>query len=325
MHLDERQKRQKKKTTGKCWNKDKSRSKAHTVINHFLSFLSSSKAPELLIVSFAVIPHLALFCRVSDLIRRRQKRLSWCCRRQETPKWKAQYVMQSLKSSLTWMCGDPKRWTSSALSLEYLWLVADCMEATASRQRFMPSPGGARDGDITCELMRSKSLRNCDKGKRKENETIVAHHAQEFAQLIFTISLNLPATLCGACCPAASRWACPGRFLCLAALRHRRGCRESSAQPRCQHPRQPTRSNSPRRSRQPLIRRKQHNKVVMFCGHRRSNHNCGISVFRVARQKKEISGSARAIYRNQCLYSIMDPTSRHSLSLAQRPSICVAH
>lgn len=89
----------------------------------------------------------------------------------------------NLKShhSLTWMCGDPRRWTSSALSREYLWLVADCMESTASRQRFMASPGGALDGDITWELMRSNSLWNCDekwrRKKKKKHETFVAHHS----------------------------------------------------------------------------------------------------------------------------------------------------
>lgn len=45
------------------------------------------------------------------------------------------------------------------------------MESTASRQRFMASPGGARDGDITCELIRSKSFNqewHEKKGKKED-------------------------------------------------------------------------------------------------------------------------------------------------------------
>lgn len=115
----------------------------------------------------------------------------------------------NLKShhSLTWMCGDPRRCTSSALSREYLWLVADCMESTASRQRFIASPGGALDGDITCELMRSNSLRNWDERWRRKKKKSMKHllHitrfssgnylASEFTQLNIVFVPNLPATL----------------------------------------------------------------------------------------------------------------------------------
>lgn len=165
------------------------------------------------------------------------------------------------------MCGEPSRWTSSALSREYLWLVADCMASTASRQRFMASPGGALDGDITCELMRSNSLWNYDEkwqgGRRKKTWNICCTSLTSRVEIIFRVSShnlassfvvsNLPATLHEAYYLSASKWEHRGRLHCPAELRRRRVYRESSVQLRCPHPHRPTRSNTPMRCLRLLI------------------------------------------------------------------------
>lgn len=157
------------------------------VINHFSAgFCLHIQSPKVVINSLVYRNFTSLFifpeCRAFQ--KRWQKKNTpssdafflLACRRDSTgtdfqhPHTAAYYIMSKEMSSLTWMCGDPRRCTSSALSLEYLWLVADCMASTASRQRLMESPGGARDGDITCELMRSNSLRNCDETMTEREE-----------------------------------------------------------------------------------------------------------------------------------------------------------
>lgn len=110
--------------------------------------------------------------------------------------------------ALTWICGDPRRWISSALSLEYLWLVADCMASTASRHLWMASPGGREEGDTTWELIRSNSFEvkwkeagkciHCWDRMTREGKIIKAHK-KVLSMWVHTINFEMPSD----CLPVA--------------------------------------------------------------------------------------------------------------------------
>lgn len=68
--------------------------------------------------------------------------------------------------SLTWTCDCESSWSNSFRSQLYLCPGAEIISSIASRQRATASPGGARVGDITVELILSY---NCWEKKTDKN------------------------------------------------------------------------------------------------------------------------------------------------------------
>lgn len=145
------------------------------------------------------------------------------------------------------MCGVPRRWTSSARSREYLWLVAAWIDSTASRHRPIASPEGPLVGIATCELIRSKSFIRC--GKKWKFYGV--KHDNFACQSISNSRVTLRAISRRGAMKSSRRdqphspWA----------LRCRRVCPWSLKPLRCLRPRLPTRSRAPKPIQLRLIER----------------------------------------------------------------------